>query len=114
MGAQKETVKVWEERAKEAEGEAMGIGEFTGYTMEIYAAVVHGRRRYKKGLCSSTATCSEANKKCLLKCNAPMSQSHLHMPEHMKKLFRLVEQGKMPLPLGLEVPECEHTRVYIR
>ena len=109
MGAQKETVKVWEERAKEAEGEAMGIGEFTDYTMEIYAAIVHGRR-YKKGLCS-TATCSEANKKCLLKCNAPMSQSHLHMPEHVKKLLRLVEQGKIPLPLGLEVPECD-ARVY--
>jgi hypothetical protein len=29
MGAQKETVRAWEERAKEAEGEAMGIGEFT-------------------------------------------------------------------------------------
>jgi hypothetical protein len=35
------------------------------------------------------------------------------MPEHVKKLLRLVEQGKIPLPLGLEVPECDaRARVY--
>jgi hypothetical protein len=51
-GAQKETVKVWEERAKEAEAEAMGSGEFKDYTMEIYTEIVHGRR-YTKGVCTA-------------------------------------------------------------
>ena len=87
-GAQKEALTVWSERAKDAEAGAMGITEFEDYTMEIYAAIVNGRR-YKKGECN-TKSCSDRGKKCPLKCATPMAESHVHMPQHVRKLLSLV------------------------
>ena len=102
-GAGKQSKSVWEAAAKEAEG--MGVDEFADYTLELYSAIVFGRR-YIDGECNTTS-CSDKTKKFKLGCSHAMNDSANHMPQHVAKLL-----GKnIPLPPGVAVPACD-ARVY--
>jgi hypothetical protein len=103
QGPGKQTKAVWEAAAKEEEG--MGVAEFADYTLELYSAIVFGRR-YTGGECNTTS-CADKTKKCKLGCSHPMHDSANHMPQHVAKLL-----GKnIPLPPGVAVPACD-ARVY--